>query len=71
MVFLFSDGKADWYAENKQETEKGSPEAEIIYNVELSKGEEWYDIIWSGSSKITITIPPFKDYWFKFYEINQ
>ena len=51
--------------------EKGSPEAEIIYNVELSKGKEWYDIIWSGSSKITITIPPFKDYWFKFYEINQ
>ena len=40
--------------------EKGSPEAEIIYNVELSKGKEWYDIIWSGSSKITITIPLFK-----------
>ncbi len=51
--------------------EKGSPEAEIIYNVELSKGKEWYDIIWSGSSKITITIPLFKKYWFKFYEINQ
>lgn len=51
--------------------EKGSPEAEIIYNVELSKGKEWYDIIWSGSSKITITIPQFKKYWFKFYEINQ
>ena len=50
--------------------EKGSPEAEIIYNVELSKGKEWYDIIWSGSSKITITIPPFKDYWFIFYGIN-
>lgn len=50
--------------------EKGSPEAEIIYNVELSKGKEWYDIIWSGSSKITITIPLFKKYWFKFYEIN-
>ena len=51
--------------------EKGSSEAEIIYNVELSKGKEWYDIIWSGSSKITITIPLFKKYWFKFYEINQ
>ena len=51
--------------------EKGSPEAEIIYNVQLSKGKEWYDIIWSGSSKITITIPLFKKYWFKFYEINQ
>ena len=51
--------------------EKGSPEAEIIYNVELSKGKEWYDIIWSGSSKITITIPLFKKYRFKFYEINQ
>ena len=51
--------------------EKGSPEAEIIYNVELSKGKEWYDIIWSGSSKITITIPLFKKYWFKFYKINQ
>lgn len=51
--------------------EKGSPEVEIIYNVELSKGKEWYDIIWSGSSKITITIPLFKKYWFKFYEINQ
>ena len=51
--------------------EKGSPEAEIIYNVELSKGKEWYDIIWSGSSKITITTPLFKKYWFKFYEINQ
>ena len=51
--------------------ERGSPEAEIIYNVELSKGKEWYDIIWSGSSKITITIPLFKKYWFKFYEINQ
>ena len=51
--------------------EKGSPEAEIIYNVELSKGKEWYDIIWSGSSKITITIPLFKKYWFIFYEINQ
>ena len=51
--------------------EKGSPEAEIIYNVELSKGKEWYDIIWSGSSKITITIPLFKKYWFKFYEISQ
>lgn len=51
--------------------EKGSPEAEIIYNVELSKGKEWYDIIWSGSSKITITIPLFKKYWFKFYEMNQ
>ena len=50
--------------------EKGSPEAEIIYNVELSKGKEWYDIIWSGSSKITITIPLFKKYWFIFYEIN-
>lgn len=51
--------------------EKGSPEAEIIYNVELSKGKEWYDIIWSGSSKITITIPLFKKYWFKFYEIKK
>ena len=51
--------------------EKGSPEAEIIYNVELSKGKEWYDIIWSGSSKITITIPLFKKYWFKFYEMNK
>ena len=51
--------------------EKGSSEAEIIYNVELSKGKEWYDIIWSGSSKITITIPLFKKYWFKFYEIKK
>lgn len=51
--------------------EKGSPEAEIIYNVELSKGKEWYDIIWSGSSKITITIPLFKKYWFIFYEMNK
>lgn len=34
--------------------EKGSPEAEIIYNVKLSKGEEWYDIIWSGNPKITV-----------------
>ena len=24
--------------------EKGSPEAEIIYNVKLSKGEEWCDV---------------------------
>lgn len=32
--------------------EKGSPEAEIIYNVELSKGKEWYDIIWSRNKKI-------------------
>ena len=31
--------------------EKGSPEAEIIYNVKLSKGEEWYDFVWSRSSK--------------------
>ena len=31
--------------------EKGSPEAEIIYNVKLSKGEEWYDFVWSRGSK--------------------
>lgn len=34
--------------------EKGSPEAEIIYNVELSKGEEWYDFVWSRGSKFTV-----------------
>ena len=34
--------------------EKGSPEAEIIYNVKLSKGEEWYDFVWSRGSKITV-----------------
>ena len=34
--------------------EKGSPEAEIIYNVKLSKGEEWYDFVWSRGSKIVI-----------------
>ena len=61
----------DGQLEDVVKDEKGSPEAEIIYNVELSKGKEWYDIIWSGSSKITITIPLFKKYWFKFYEINQ
>ena len=64
---LIEDGQLKDVVKDK----KGSPEAEIIYNVELSKGKEWYDIIWSGSSKITITIPLFKKYWFKFYEINQ
>ena len=34
--------------------EKGSPEAEIIYNVKLSKGEEWYDFVWSRGLKIVI-----------------
>ena len=34
--------------------EKGSPEAKIIYNIKLSKEEEWYDTIWSGNSKITV-----------------
>ena len=34
--------------------EKGSPEAEIIYNVKLSKEEGWYDFVWSRGSKIVI-----------------
>ena len=72
----FIDGNIELLVEDGQlkrvvKDSKGSPNAEIVYNVELSKGKEWYDIIWSGSSKITITIPLFKKYWFKFYEINQ
>ena len=34
--------------------EKGSPNAEIVYNVNLSKGDEWYDFVWSRGSKITV-----------------
>lgn len=34
--------------------DKGSPNAEIVYNVNLSKGDYWYDFIWWRDSTITI-----------------
>ena len=33
---------------------KGSPNVEIVYNVNLSKGDEWYDFVWWRDSKITV-----------------
>ena len=31
--------------------DQGSPNVEIVYNVNLSKGDEWYDFVWWGNSK--------------------
>ena len=55
----FIDGNIELLVEDGQlkgvvKDSKGSPEAEIIYNVELSKGEEWYDFVWSRGSKFTV-----------------
>ena len=31
--------------------DQGSPNAEIVYNVNLSKGDEWYYFVWWRNSK--------------------
>ena len=33
---------------------KGSPNAEIVYNINLSKGDEWYGFVWWRSTELTV-----------------
>ena len=55
----FIDGNIELLVEDGQlkgvvKDSKGSPNAEIVYNINLSKGDEWYGFVWWRSTELTV-----------------